>query len=152
MGHLLAPIVLLFFTFCGLADAAPVAVPEKAKANILKRHPDAHDLQASEERHFGINLVEVSYKIVDEKVVKELFSPTGYLFTNEISLGDPNEVVPAVKDSLTKAFPSLQMQKAEMISNPNGVGEEYEVYLTSGGAQWKVMVNGQGDIKEKYRY
>jgi hypothetical protein len=40
----------------------PVNIPEKVKADIIKRHPKAIELQASHEIHFQKHLLEVSFK------------------------------------------------------------------------------------------
>ncbi len=124
-------------------------IPEKVKADIIKRHPNAHDLQAGREVHFGHDLLEVTFKDNDKESRLELFRADGHLFTDELPLTGLGEAPPAVKDALDKAFPGYVLKKAELITNPNGPGEEYEVYLEVDGINWKVSVNEKGDIAGK---
>lgn len=127
----------------------PIAIPEKVSQNILKRHPKAQEFQASHESHFGKQLLEVSFKDEAGQPVLELFNQQGHLFTNEVIIEDFNEIYPQVVDALKQAFPKYQLKRAEMIGNPNGVGQEYEIYLNADGVDWKVSVSGQGVIQEK---
>ena len=129
-----------------------IVIPEKVKADIIKRHPKALDLQASHETHFKRHLLEVSFKEEgsDEQIL-ELFREDNHLFTNELLLDDLSEAPETVKDSLQKNFAGYKVQKAEMIANPNGHGEEYEIYLLAGGVNWKVSVNEKGEIVEQQK-
>lgn len=151
-------------TFCGLflsaiafsAYALPsteVVIPEKVKANILKRHPKAVDLQASHEVHFKRHLLEVSFKEEgNPDPVLELFREDGNLFGNEIPMSDLGEAPVAIKEAVEKNFPGFIHKKSELIGNPNGAGEEYEVYLTVGGVNWKVSISENGTIESKEQY
>jgi hypothetical protein len=129
-----------------------VDIPEKVKADIIKRHPKAHDLQASHEIHFGHDLLEVTFREESNEPFLELFTAHGKLFTDELLLGDLSEAPPVVKETLEKDFPGYELKKAELIANPNGVGEEYEIYLLVGGVNWKVSVNEKGKIEGKDRF
>ena len=133
-------------------QAAGINIPEKVKADILKRHPKAHDLQASHEQHFGHELLEVTFTEDDKDPKLELFKADGKLFTDELPLDDLTEAPPAVKEALDKNFPGYELKKAELIVNPNGVGEEYEIYLVVGGVNWKFSINEKGNIQGKDRY
>ncbi len=127
-------------------------IPEKVRADILKRHPKAIDLQASRETHFKRHLLEVSYKEEGSDTPNlELFREDGVLFTNELLMDDLSEASSQVKETLEKNFPGYKLKKAELISNPNGIGEEFEVYITTGLDSWKVSITGTGDIIEKER-
>lgn len=129
---------------------APVNIPEKVKANILKRYPKATDLQASHEIHFKRKLLEVSFKDEGaEAPILELYREDGHLFTNEMQLDDLSEAPSAVKAALDKEFPGYTLKKSEMIANPNGIGEEYEIYLLAGGVNWKVSITETGNIEGK---
>ncbi|MCK9397028.1 MAG: hypothetical protein M0Q44_15730 [Methylobacter sp.] len=134
------------------AKAEPVSIPEKVAADILKRHPKAHELQASHEKHFGVELLEVVFKEEKDEPYLELFTHDGHLFANELLIEDLSEVSPAVIEVVKQHFPKYELKKAELIANPNGVGEEYEIYLVADGANWKVSINGQGGIEGKERY
>jgi len=143
-------VFLSALTVSAAVQAATVNIPEKVKADILKRHPNAQDLQASPEIHFQRKLLEVSFKVEgEEKPLMELFREDGHLFTNELPVDDISEASSVVRESLDVNFPNHQIKKIEMIANPNGVGEEYEIYLQSGGANWKVSVNQKGEIVAK---
>lgn len=133
-------------------QSADVSIPEKVKADILKRHPNAYNLQASHEKHFDLDLLEVTFKEDDKEPKLELFKADGKLFTDELPLDDLNEAPPAVKDALEKNFPGYALKKAELIVNPNGIGEEYEIYLVAGGVNWKFSINEKGNIEGKDRY
>jgi len=133
-------------------QSAEVSIPEKVKADILKRHPNADDLQASHEIHFDHDLLEVSYKEDGKEPKLELFKADGKLFTDELPLDDLNEAPPAVKEALAKNFPGYALKKAELIVNPNGIGEEYEIYLVVGGVNWKFSIDEKGGIQGKDRY
>lgn len=63
-----------------------------------------------------------------------------------------DEAPPVVKEVLEKDFPGYELKKAELITNPNGVGEEYEVYLVAGGVNWKASINEKGKIEGKDRF
>ncbi len=149
----LVAFILSVFTYTANAQqSVNVDIPKKVKADILKRHPKAQDLEASNEVHFGQNLLEVTFKEEGSKIPDfELFKENGDLFTNELFLDDLNEA-PTIKEALEKNFPGYELKKAALIVNPNGVGEEYEIYLTVGGVNWKVSFNQKGNIEEKYSF
>jgi len=150
----LSSLFLSAITYSAVAQQpAVVNIPEKVKADILKRHPNAQDFQASHEIHYKRHLLEVSFKVEgDDQPVLELFREDGNLFTNELQLDDISEAAAPVKEALQSNFPGYTLKKAEMIANPYGVGEEYEVYLVAGGANWKVSVTDKGEIVEKKQY
>jgi hypothetical protein len=129
-----------------------IIIPEKVKADIIKRHPKALDLQASHETHFKRHLLEISFKEEgSEEQILELFREDNRLFTRELLLDDLSEAPDTIKDVLQKNFAGYKLQKAEMIANPNGNGEEYEIYLLAGGVNWKVSVNEKGEIVEQQK-
>jgi len=131
----------------------PVAIPDKVKADILKRHPKAEDLQSSYETHYQRKLLQVSYKEegTDGQIL-ELFRDDGHLFANELLLDDISEAPAEVKQALQNNFPGYSLKKSEMIANPNGAGEEYEIYLVAGGINWKVSITEKGNIEGKEQY
>jgi hypothetical protein len=133
-------------------QSANVDIPEKVKEDVIKRHPKAHDLQGSHESHFGHKLLEVTFKEDDKEPKFELFKADGKLFTDELPLDSLNEAPPAVKEALEKSFPGYVLKKAELIANPNGPGEEYELYLVVGDVNWKVSIDEKGNIEGKSSY
>ncbi|MGZ4958823.1 MAG: hypothetical protein ACXV7J_06200 [Methylomonas sp.] len=147
-----AAMVLLLASIAATAIAEPVnpvTVPEKVSANILKRHPDAQELQASYESHFGFKLLEVAFKTGSGEPMQELFTLTGHLFTSEQPMASLSGLSPAASEALSQQFPNFQLKKAEQVTNPNGVGEEYELYLHAGGIDWKILINDKGKITQK---
>jgi hypothetical protein len=130
-----------------------VNIPEKVKADIIKRHPKAVELQASHEIHFQKHLLEVSFKEEGSNdPILELFREDGNLFTNELLLDDLSEAPTLVKTALEKEFSGYKLLKSEMIANPNGVGEEYEVYLQVGAVNWKVSLTEKGVLQGKDQF
>lgn len=142
---------LLASTTLHAAEKAAPSIPAKVQADILKRHPEAQELQASSETHFGVKLLEVGFKLASGEPMLELFTAQGHLFTNELRIEDLKEIPDVVMDSIKKAFEKFQFKHAELVSNPNGVGEEYEIYLNADGADWKVSINEKGAVAEKQR-
>lgn len=133
-------------------DAENVAIPDKVRASILKRHPQAQELKAGHEAHFGQQLLEVRFKDSDDELKHELFRADGALFTNEILLANGLEISPEVTKVLADNFAGYKLEKAELVINPNGVGEEYELFIEVAGNKWKVEVNDKGKITAKDRY
>jgi len=74
------------------------------------------------------------------------------LFANEILLANGLEISPDVTKVLADNFPGYKLHKAELVINPNGVGEEYELFIEVGGSKWKVAVNDKGKITDKDAY
>lgn len=135
------------------AELIQVTIPEKVRADILKRHPKALDLQASHEIHFKRKLLEVSFKEEgNPDQLLELFREDGHLFSNELLMDDLSEAPPAIKTTLEQQFAGYTLKKAEMIANPNGTGEEYEIYLQVGSVNWKLSLTEKGEIQEKNQY
>lgn len=125
------------------------SIPEAVSQNIMKRHPAAQDLQGSHETHFGEKLLEVRYRDATGQTIMELFTSHGHLFTNEVVIEDFDEIDPAATETLKREFLRYQITKAELIGNPNGSGEEYEIYLTAEGTDWKVSMTEHGVILDK---
>lgn len=153
MGKFLAStlgIVAFSVAFTANAESKQsVSIPDKVSSNILKRHPKAQDLLATHETHFGQKLLEVSFKDETGQEILELFTGTGHLFANELKVEDLSEISPPVVATLKKEFPNYSVQKAELIVNPNRAGEEYDIYLSSEGKNWKVSLTDQGVIQDK---
>lgn len=143
-------VIAFSFTIAGHAEGQSTAVPEKVSQNILKRHPAAYDLLAvGQETHFGQQLLEVSYKDETGQTNLELFTSKGHLLTNELLIEDFNEIYPQVIATLKQQFPQYELKRAELIGNPNGAGEEYEIYLHAAGADWRLAITGDGEILDK---
>ena len=126
-----------------------IGIPENVHSYILKRHPYAHDMQASEEIHFGQKLLEVTFKDETDQEILELFTAKGHIFTNELKVEGLSGVSSEAVATLKQEFPNYMLRKTELVVNPNGVGEEYEIYLHANGYDWKVCINEKGELKEK---
>lgn len=126
-----------------------VEIPEKVHSNILKRHPGAHEMIASEETHFGQKLLEVRFKDETGKEMIDLFTAKGHIFTSEMKTLGLSGVSSAAIATLKQEFPNHTLQKTELVVNPNGAGEEYEFYLHVNGYDWKLCINDKGELKEK---
>jgi hypothetical protein len=140
------------FSTAQAEEAGNVTIPDKVRANILKRHPQAQDLKASHETHFGQQLLEVSFKDTEDELKHELFRTDGALFANEILLANGLEISPDVTKVLADNFAGYRLEKAELVINPNGVGEEYELFIEVAGNKLKVSVNDKGSITAKDKY
>ena len=152
---ILSNLAIATFLIAFAAKAEPgqsVSIPEKVSSNIYKRHPHAQELQARPENHFGVQLLEVSFKDETGQEFLELFTEKGHLFTNEVLLQSLGEISLPVVNTLKNEFPNYTLQKVQLIANPNGVGEEYEIYLNAGGTNWRVSINDLGTIEDKQRY
>ncbi|MGY6274807.1 hypothetical protein [Methylomonas sp. MgM2] len=153
MRKFIAPLVVSGLLMTGNPIQAEtdtsINIPENVHSNILKRHPSAHEMRASEETHFGQQLLEVTFKDENEQQIIELFTAKGHVFTNELKVEGLSGVSSAAIATLEREFPSHTLQKTELVVNPNGVGEEYEIYLRANGYDWKVCINERGELKEK---
>lgn len=133
-----------------IADSG-TAIPARVKDQLLKRHPQAAEIQASPESHFGNHLLKVSFKENDE-INMELFRANGALYSNVLPVDDPTPLPSALLNTLKSEFTGYQFKKAELVVNPNGVGEEYGVYLLVDNANWLVWVNDKGQVLNKSNY
>ena len=140
--------LLIAFTVHAENDSS-ITIPDKVRSNILKRHPQAQDMHASYETHFGQKLLEVSYKDATDEEILELFTTYNHLFTNELKIDNLGGISTAALSTLKETFPNYTLQKAELIVNPNGAGEEYEIYLRANGDNWKISINDRGTTLDK---
>ncbi|BBL57957.1 hypothetical protein [Methylomonas koyamae] len=148
------PTVMLALALSGAASQAfaqEAPVSDKVRASVLKRHPQATDMQGQLETHFGQQLLEVSFKDAEGQVLHELFRSNGALFTGELVLENPQQVPPMVTETVKANFPDSRIEKAELVVNPNGVGEEYELLIDSANGKWRIAVNDKGEVTSKER-
>lgn len=155
MHQLVAPLIVAALTLWTTNTSATetTTVPDKVRANILKRYPQAEELQATgRETHFKNPLLAVSFKTTEGDTKMELFRGNGALFTNKMALEAPNEGLPPdLRKAVSEQLPGGQIRKAELIVNPNGVGEEYEIHVDVGGTLWHVAGTDTGEITEKLK-
>jgi hypothetical protein len=126
-------------------------IPVKIKESLLKHHPQATELQAQEVKHFGNSLTKVSFKEQDE-INMMLFRSNGSLYSNILLVEDPTPFPSALINTLKKEFANYEFKKAELVVNPNGVGEEYDIFLVAEGANWLLSVTDKGQLLNKRNY
>ncbi len=61
------------------------------------------------------------------------------------------EISASALETLKTEFPNYIPKKTELVVNPNGVGEEYDIYLYANGLDWKISLKDRGNILEKQR-
>lgn len=132
----------------GSAWADTDAIPAKIRDHVLKRHPAAVDLQASEETHFGTKLLKVSYKEGEDSNI-ELFRSNGTLFSNVLPVEDPTPLPPELIKTLKSQLADYQFKKAELVVNPNSVGEEYTLFVVANNENWRLLINDKGQLLDK---
>lgn len=144
-------------------------LPEKIRTHFAKKHPKVTNLVITEEKHFGQALYELDFveeltiKVPDEKDVKGqklkdqvaqektavFYRQNGHFFVNSEKIEAFNIIPGVVINGLKAAFPEYKMTAAQLIPNPNGPGEEYEVVITASGGTWRVSIDSKGGIISK---
>lgn len=142
-------------------------LPPKLLEHFNKKHPKTTNLVISEEKHFGQTLYELSFteelaiKVPDEKGNKlksqmaheeaaVFYRTNGHFFVSAEKIAAFNVIPGVVVDGLKAAFPDYKITAAQLIPNPNGVGEEYEIAITAqGGQTWHVSIDRKGTIISK---
>ncbi len=153
---------LIYFIALAIASfsvtAAPLNLqdlPAKVMDYIHKKHPKAKEISAKTTTHFGISLYELSFK--EEKLdrnsqsyidnITELFKENGHFFVNVPQITNAvNLLPPPVVKTLQKNYPGYQILTVNLIANPNGRGEEYEIYLQVAKKISLVSLTDQGNI------
>jgi hypothetical protein len=159
-------ICLAISTVCVQAKQLTKAeLPAKVFEHFNKKHPIVTNLVITEQKHFGQALYELSFteevtvKVPDEKgKLKErreheesslFYRTNGHFFVNSEKIYAFNIIPGVVIDALKKAFPDYKITSALLVVNPNGVGEEYEIAITSLGNPWSVSIDSKGGIISK---
>lgn len=124
------------------------AIPEKILANFYKRHPDILDITARKKIHFGQDLYEIYFKEGEEKLV-ELYREKGPFYVNGSIIDGLGMLPPATDDNLKAVFSEYKIKEAILVVNPNGAGEEFDVTVSTPGAEWNVSIDGDGKITSK---
>jgi hypothetical protein len=141
-------------------------VPAKLLEHFKKKHPKTTNLVITEQKHFGQSLYKLSFieelmiKVPDdkgEKLKSEMAHEEGFVyyrsggqfFVNAQKIEAFNVIPGIVIDGLKAAFPDYKITAAQIIVNPNGTGEEYEVAITSGGQNWNVGLDAKGTVITK---
>jgi hypothetical protein len=124
------------------------AIPEKIKAQLAKRHPDAVEITAEKKVHFAQELYEVFFSVNKEKII-ELYRPDGHFYAKAQEVQSIFLMVPGSEKNLKAAFNDVVVKESIMVANPNSSGEEYDLLITSGGKNWSVIVDGNGNVVKK---
>ena len=144
-------------------------LPEKIRTHFAKKHPKVTNLVITEEKHFGQTLYELDFieeltiKVPDEKDVKGqklksevakektavFYRPNGHFFINAEKIEAFNILPGVVINALKAAFPDYKITAAELVPNPNGPFEEFEVVIDASGGTWRVSLDGKGGIISK---
>jgi len=145
-------ILVSAFLATSLAHAAESNdIPSKIKDKLLKLHPQATELRAEPAKHFNNDLIKVSYKDNDE-VSMALFRANGSLYSNILLVEDPTPFPEALLKAVKNEFAHYEFKKAELVVNPNGIGEEYDLFLVADGVNWLLSVDDKGRILGKRNY
>ncbi len=150
---------LFLAVFSGAAYAATLNkqdVPGNVFDYVYKKHPEAKDFNIEEKIHFGLSLYKVSFTANQKnkngqdfqaKFV-DLFKMDGHFYTNEIVVEKHSYNV--VSDEVTKKlklrYPDYEIMAMKAVSNPNNVGEEYEIDLLTSGKLWDIAIDNQGNL------
>lgn len=144
-------------------------LPAKAIAHFNTKHPKITHLVITEQKHFGQALYELSFneeltiKVPDEKDVKGeklktqiskedvsiFYRVNGHFFINAEKIYAFNIIPGVVINGLKADFPDYKITAAQLIPNPNGAGEEYEITITSQGSSWLVSIDSKGAVISK---
>ncbi len=72
----------------------------------------------------------------------------GHFYTNEIVVEKHSYNI--VSDEVTKKlklrYPDYEIMAMKAVSNPNNVGEEYEIDLLTSGKLWNIGIDNQGNL------
>ncbi len=125
-------------------------VPKTVMDGWRREHPDASNLEVDKESHFGLTLYEVKFKEKGGHEHQTLLDTEGKPFGHEEPV-DPQDLPPAVTQSLSKIFSSFKIKDAEIIHHPDGTRLEYEIDLEGDGADWEIAMDPKGKVLVKER-
>lgn len=130
------------------SESVKIELPQAVKDGVYKRHPNAVDLVGYSEKHFGKELIDVKFN--EETVFyDELFRLNGKFFVNKLMMLQAQDVPLDVIDVLKKEFPVYEFKQAASTVNPNGIGQDYELYISAEGKDWRVVINNQSELVSK---
>lgn len=131
-------------------------LPEAVHVYMQKKHPGAEDITIEQRTYFNIPLYEVNFtedahdqdnKKYQAKFTK-LFRLNGHFYTNAIKVQPDsfNIISDVAEKSLQSHYPDYQIEEMKIISNPNGVGAEYEIDIQDSGKSIIVNITDKGEI------
>ncbi len=143
---LLAPIFLVVsFSLCA-ESISQSEIPDAVINGLKSDHPDARNITVTRQKHFGLTLYEVQFKLHGTPH-EALFDPWGKPFGHEEPVAELPELV---SNKLTQVFQEFKIESAVALFNPDG-RIEYEIDLRSAGILWEVVTNDKGNILVKER-
>jgi hypothetical protein len=136
-------------------------VPEKVFSFIYKKYPKAEAITIEEKTHFGRSLYEVKFKvsqtdnnnkIYNEEFI-ELFKTNGHFYINVIAVERPSfsMITSDIKKNLQLYYPDYKILAMNLVINPYGVGEEYEMNLLVSGEIWNISIDDKGKLISETR-
>ena len=123
-------------------------IPEAVLNGIYNKHPKAFDITARTQKHFNQELIEVFFKDGEEKLVK-LYRIKGPFYVNGSFVEASGLVPDQTFDNLKKTFGDYEVKQTVQVVNPNGPGEEFDMIILSGGAEWSVSIDVDGKVVSK---
>lgn len=160
MRHYLLQFIFITLAIVSISVHAKVIskqdVPEKVFSFIHKKHPKAQDITIEEKTHFGRSLYAVKFNVSqtdkNNKIYKEkyidLFKTDGHFYTNVMAVDRSSfsMISTKIKKSLQLLYPDYQILEMNLVSNPYGAGEEYELVLLVSGQIWNISMDEKGNL------
>lgn len=126
------------------------AIPAPVLDQFYKKHPNAIEITATKKTHFKQALYEISFKEEkDKEKIIEVYRENGRFFVNADNVTASNMMPSVAYDNLKAAFDTYTIKEAVLVVNPNGIGEEYSLIVSAGGADWSVVIDRTGAISQK---
>ena len=124
-------------------DSIPVAIIDQ----IYKKHPNALDFSAEKKSHFSQDLLKIYYKEGEEKFV-DYYRPDGHFYVAGMIIVADDMMFADSKEKLSTEFKDYHIKQAVLVVNPNGVGEEFDIVLETGGKDWNVLIDKKGNLEK----
>ena len=146
INKLVAPFLLLTAFSAQATNINQSEIPSAVLDGLKADHPDARNIAVTRQKHFGLTLYEVQFKL-HGKPHEALFDPWGKPFGHE----EPVQQLPdVVSNKLKQVFSEMAIESAVALHHPDG-RIEYEIDLRSAGELWEVVTNEKGNILVKER-
>ncbi len=144
-------LVLAMTSISGQAEVVSKdAIPTPILDKFYKKHPNAIEISAAKKIHFKQPLYEIMFKEEkDKEKLFELYRPNGQFFVNADNVQGANMLPAVASDNLKAMFDIYTVKSSVMIVNPNGIGEEYDLVVNSGGTDWSVVIDRNGAVGQK---
>ena len=143
---LITPLLLLVAVHANATNITEAEIPDSVIQGLKSDHPNARNIKATRQQHFGETYYEVQFKL-HGKPHETLYDRFGKPFGHEEEVAElPNPT----RSKLKQTFGDYKLENAVSLHHPDG-RTEYEIDLRSGGVLWEVVTNERGDIlvKEK---